>query len=387
MGNWVPHLALVPSGAAALVSSRAIRLGVPSFRCRMSYSSRIDDPSSELSPRPVAGDELLPPVEPPNAGFIIQLFVIPAVIVMLIVAVWLTVSWLVHRTRPQDLIQGLEGSGVSRWQKASELADILRNERFADFKRDETASSSLAAILTREIGVAGGDGSGMEGESVKLRFFLCRALGEFETVAGIDALVLAAQTNRDPAEQLVRRGAVQGLAMRAFHRRESMQEEELAGSPIEETLLRLASDEDGLIRSETAFALGRVGTSAALEKLVALVGDPYADTRYNAAVALAHHGNAVGVDVLAEMLEPLPLASAKEEPDRAAQVLKRSTILKGAMKAALELKQRNTSANLTPVVKSLRELAEADETTLEAALIPREGVSAATSTLEALAAE
>ena len=187
----------------------------------MSYAPPpVDDPTAPQSgPRPLAGDEFMPPVEPPSAGFIIQLFVVPAVIVLLIVAVWLTVSWLVHRTRPQDLIQGLEGSGVARWQKASELADILRNERFADFKRNKEAASRLADNLRREIEAANVAG-GMDGESVMLRFFLCRALGEFEVSDGMDALILAAVTNRDPAEQLVRRGAVQAIAMRAFKLRE-----------------------------------------------------------------------------------------------------------------------------------------------------------------------
>jgi HEAT repeat protein len=345
-----------------------------------------DDPNAPSMPRPITGDELLPPVEPPSAGFIIQLFVIPAVIVMLIVGVWLTVSWLVHRTRPQDLVQGLRGTGVARWQKASELADILRNERFADFRRDEASAASLADILKREIEAAG-DGKGFDGEAVMLRFFLCRALGEFETTAGIDALVLAANTNRDPAEQLVRRGAVQGLAMRAFHAVESEQAATLEDSPIEEALLRLASDEDPVIRSEAAFALGRIGTPAALEKLAVLVGDPHADTRYNAAVALAHRGNAAGVNVLAEMLEPVSLASAKEEPDAAAQVRKRTTILRNAMKAARELKKQNPLARLDPIEMSLRELAEADEKTLEAALILRGAASEAKTTLEALASE
>ena len=46
--------------------------------------------------RAAAGDDLLPPVEPPSAGFIIQLFVVPALIVLVIVSVWFTFSWLVR---------------------------------------------------------------------------------------------------------------------------------------------------------------------------------------------------------------------------------------------------------------------------------------------------
>jgi len=325
----------------------------------------------------------MPPVEPPSAGFIIQLFVVPALIVLLIVALWLTVSWLVHRTRPQDLIQGLEGSGVARWQKASELADILRNERFADFKRDKEAASRLADNLRREIEAANVAG-GMDGESVMLRFFLCRALGEFEVTDGMDALVLAAETNRDPAEQLVRRGAVQAIAMRAFKLREQGSAESLSDPKLEAVLLRLSEDKDALIRSETAYALGRIGTPVCIERLEVLIGDPHADTRYNAAVALAHEGKAAAAGMLAEMIEPVALASALEEPDPPSRVRKRATILHNAMEAAEALAKKNPTADLTAIKESLQSLADVNEAALEKALIPRGAVSAAKRTLETL---
>jgi hypothetical protein len=57
------------------------------------------------------------------------------------------------------------------------------------------------------------------------------------------------------------------------------------------------------------------------------------------------------------------------------------------MKAARELKKQNPSARLDPIEMSLRELAEADEKTLEAALILRGAASEAKTTLEALASE
>jgi hypothetical protein len=46
----------------------------------MSYSS---PPRDGLSP-----DDALPPVEPPSAGFIIQLFVVPGIIVVVVVMIW-----------------------------------------------------------------------------------------------------------------------------------------------------------------------------------------------------------------------------------------------------------------------------------------------------------
>src|SRR5439155_23866789 len=56
---------------------------------RMNDSSLFSNEHRTIESRPPLGEELLPPVEPPSARFIIQLFVVPALIVALIVAVWL----------------------------------------------------------------------------------------------------------------------------------------------------------------------------------------------------------------------------------------------------------------------------------------------------------
>ena len=97
-----------------------------------------------------SADDNLPPVEPPSARFIIQLFVVPAVIVVLVVGIWIVVTSFVHRAmmRPEDVIQGLESSSVARWQRASELADLLRNDRFAEFRAIARQRSSWPKFWT-----------------------------------------------------------------------------------------------------------------------------------------------------------------------------------------------------------------------------------------------
>src|SRR5688572_9788255 len=78
--------------------------------------------------RSASGLDHLPPVEPPNARFLIQLFLIPLIIVMIIVAVWLMFSWLAHLgSDPKTLITDLKRLNQSSWQKAMTLADLLRN--------------------------------------------------------------------------------------------------------------------------------------------------------------------------------------------------------------------------------------------------------------------
>ena len=80
-------------------------------------------------------DESLPPVEPPSAGFILQLFIVPAVMVVIIVLVWLMFNWLAHMgSDPQDYVAALRRGNVARWQAAVNLANAMRSN--AKLKQD-----------------------------------------------------------------------------------------------------------------------------------------------------------------------------------------------------------------------------------------------------------
>jgi HEAT repeats len=332
----------------------------------------------------VSGDDLLPPVEPPSAGFILQLFVVPALIVLLVVGVWLSFSWLVHRSQPKDLIQGLQSSRVARWQRASELADMLRNEHNEQLKTDTSAAVQLADILNQEIDRAGDQG-GMDNESVTLRYFLCRALGEFHVPDTLDVLLKAAKTNRDPREQIVRQGAIEAIAVLSFNLRQLDPPQELPSAELDQTLAQLANDPDDAIRSTTAYALGRIASPGSVAQLEVLVDDPDADTRYNAAVALAHQGNAKSVETLAEMLDFTEPSSVVKEPEPGDQLAKRTLIISNAMDAARELAAKNPDANLSEITAALEKLMNADASQLQKTMInPRRVTSAAASTLKDL---
>ncbi len=341
------------------------------------------EPNQNSAP---AGDDLLPPVEPPSAGFIIQLFVVPALIVIVIVAVWLTFTSLVRRTSPDKVIQGLEyGPSIARWQRASELADMLRNERFADFKRSAEAAEHVARILDREIDRAG-MGGGMQEEEVTLRYFLARALGEFEVNNGIGVLLKAAETRRDPREQIVRHGALEAIAVRAYNLQQHDPPQEISHPALDETLSLLAGDEEPATRSKTAYALGQIGTPAAIERLEPMVDDPDADTRYNAAVALAHHGNASAVETLAEMLDLEESAGVRGETNEQNRAYKRAVIVANAIEAAQTLARQNSDADLSPVIEALQAIATADSDTLARAQLPPRAAFDAQRAIEVIAA-
>src|SRR6476660_8909137 len=207
----------------------------------MNDSSLFPNQPQKIASRPPLGEDLLPPVEQPSARFIIQLFVVPALIVMLIVAGWLSFNWLVRSTQlgPDKLIQGIEdGPNVARWQRARELADLLHDKRYPQFRQSQDSAAHLARILDREI-----EQGDMKDDDIEYRKYLAGALGEFDVQEGTDVLLKAAKTNR------------------------------------ESNLNQLATDADPRIRFQTAYALGQLGTPAAIERLEAMVNDPDSDTR------------------------------------------------------------------------------------------------------------
>ena len=75
--------------------------------------------------------EELPPVTPPSAGFIVQLFLIPALIVMAVVAVWALFGKLADSDNDwKQLATELSSSNEHRrWRAALGLAQLLQNEQ------------------------------------------------------------------------------------------------------------------------------------------------------------------------------------------------------------------------------------------------------------------
>src|SRR4051794_9412790 len=115
----------------------------------------------------------LPPVEPPSAGFIIQLFVLPAVIVAVVIVVWLLFGKLAGGERdPMDYVRTIrEGNTHQSYRAAFELASLIRNDRRVAEDRH----------LLGELTVALNEALDHPGDEPRLPQYLALTLGAFQT--------------------------------------------------------------------------------------------------------------------------------------------------------------------------------------------------------------
>jgi len=262
------------------------------------------------SQRRLSADDALPPVEPPSAAFLVQLFLVPGLIVAIIVCVWLAFHWLAHLGNdPQAYVRTLQRDNEGRWQAALNLANDLRGPGGSALKQDESLARELGRILTEEAT------SGRSGEqSETLRAYLCRALGEFAVPAAAAPLVDRVGDASDPQTA---RAAVEALAVLATNL-------VAAGRSLSEAdgvtaaVVDASRSDDVPLRSAAAFTLGVLGGESATERLLTLAGDTIDDIRFNAALGLARQGRVEAYDGLGEMLA-LPDLPTPRDADAAAQ--------------------------------------------------------------------
>jgi hypothetical protein len=333
----------------------------------------------------------LPPVAPPTATFILQLFLIPLLIVSIVVLLWLLFGWLAHigHDNASDLVRGIERGDNSSGQLAFELAGLLRSPdpKYDALRRDAAVAGRLAAFLDRDLAEPL---TRADEKRVMRRMYLCRILGEFHVPAGLDVLMRAAKEDRDPVDVEIRFSAIEAIASLADH----CGPESFQTGPVMDLLLETSRTSDNSsdsaadstagdaalyrpraeLRAVAAYALGVIGGEQATERLTQMLHDTYPNARFNAATGLARHGNAECIGVLREMLDPDNELAVKDEANPNVRARKRTTVLLNGIKATLHLAQANPSADLTSLKQSLQSLANSP---LEKVLIDRSSVKAA----------
>jgi len=276
--------------------------------------------------RPLAPHDSLPPVEPPSAAFLVQLFLVPGLIVAIIVCVWLAFHWLAHLGNdPQAYVRTLRRDNEGRWQAALNLANDLRGPGGAALKADEPLATELGRILADEVK------SGRRGEqSQTLRVYLCRALGEFSIPAAAEPLIEQA---RDVSDPQTARAAVEALSVLATN---LVAAGRAPANPaaLTEAVIAASRSDDQPLKSAAGFTLGVVGGPGAVERLIELSGDAADDVRFNAALGLARQGRDEALDGLVQMLSLPDLPAPADADDAAAQSqrYKRALIVVNALR-------------------------------------------------------
>jgi len=260
--------------------------------------------------RPLSADDALPPVEPPSAAFLVQLFLVPGLIVSIIVCVWLAFHWLAHLGNdPQAYVRTLQRANEGRWQAALNLANDLRGPGSGALKQDEPLARELGRILSEEV-VSGRSGE----QSETLRVYLCRALGEFAVPAAAAPLV---ERIADASDPQTARAAVEALAV--------LQANLVAAgrdftdpAAVAAAVIAASQSDDAPLQSAAAFTLGVLGGEASVERLLTLANATNDDVRFNAALGLARQGRTEAYEGLGEMLA-LPDTAPGPGDDAAAQ--------------------------------------------------------------------
>ena len=324
-------------------------------------SSASPHSSPETPVAAISAADTLPEIKPPTAGFIMQLFVVPALIVSVIILVWVLFSWLAQAGgNPHGYVEGINRGAKNSWLLANNLAQDL--QAHPEYKQDRELAKKLATMLSDRLEDDLPKNSDedleyahVEENEIRLRMFLCRAMGEFLVAEEILPVLLdAARPHRDDNQLEVRLAALEAIALLAENVRET---EPLDPAQVMPMLTLAAEDESHRVGERAAFALATLGGDEAiaqLKELLIVVNHP--NVRYNAATGLARHGDPACIEVLVEMLDPEEDAGVIVEKQPKRREEKRATNIKNALKAVDLMAKQNADHDLSALKEAVENL-------------------------------
>lgn len=280
--------------------------------------------------------EELPPVQPPSASYIIQLFLIPALIVMAVIGVWALFGKLADSdTNWQQLVSELNQNEHRRWRAALGLAQLLQNQNSQPDANGLVLAEQpvLADALTDLLKQSLESRTTLE-DDIKQQEFLARTLGSLRNDSRVlPTLGYALSPEWDPE---VRKSSLMALAMiagrhfedRAASSGAAVVDTGANGEPVymldapltkptitDESVMKALNlavqDEQPSIRHLAGYVLALVSGEEAMQQLKLMLLDGNAMARANAAVGLARNGLTDGVPALIELLQ-----QGAAEPDR-----------------------------------------------------------------------
>ena len=308
-----------------------------------------DAPESDFARLP----EELPPVQPPSAGFIAQLFLVPGLIVMAIVVVWLLISrmasveqdWrsLVNDIQsPQDHIRSRGIFGLGQ-QLAAEQNSTLPGPKLRD---NPDIAQQLADYLKKELKTSAANEA-----TIKQQAILSRTLGLFhhpEIV--LPALSQAIHADHDLEVRKNALGSIAVLAGRALEEKKPLNLD-----LIQPAVMEAAGDPAPLVRQLATFVLGLLPGAVSQQKLQVLLVDSDLSTRVNAAIGLARQDSAAGFDVFVQVLQD---ATAKPATVGSPEEFTQFSQIKNSLAALDKVKSKLTDAQRTKLITILAPMSQ-----------------------------
>ena len=121
----------------------------------------------------------LPPVEAPSAGFVVQLFVIPAAVVVVVIIVWLLFGKLAGgEHNPMEYVRQLR-LPTANWRSAYELASLIQND--PTIAADPKLVGELTDLFSHELDRIEDP---KQQEDPRLAQYLALTMGSFRTLDG-----------------------------------------------------------------------------------------------------------------------------------------------------------------------------------------------------------
>jgi HEAT repeat protein len=271
-------------------------------------------------------DPPLPPVQPPSAGFIVQLFVVPALIVLAVVGVWALFGKIASSDEDwRELVEDIRNTNEHRrWRGANGLATLLlRDQQLGDDGQHLATNPDIARALV-DLFDEGLNRHSKRDDDLKQEAFLARTLGLLDTQATV---LPALQHGMKPEQDReIRKNCIASIAVIAY--RADERNDAVKSPALVEDLVATTSDADSLIRDTATYALGLVNSPVSRERLAVLVASGDVNTRVNAAVGLARQKSTAGLPVFKEILKTGTAAAGDlEAPGQAEALLSLKNVL------------------------------------------------------------
>lgn len=269
------------------------------------------------------------PVSPLTAApsLAVQFFLIPLTVVAVVVAIYGGFRMMVAEERsPEEYLNEVRAGGRDRrWPAAYELSRLM------DDPDVEARFPDLAPALLRTF-------VDSEEDDPRVRRYLALAIGRLQSPpAGAVAQLTEALDDPD-TETLI--SVVWALAS-------------LGDEAVVPSVVSMYQSTDSGVRKMAVYALGVLPDDGAHTTLRAALDDPVADVQWNAAVALARHGDARGIRVLRRMLDRAHVSGLVTASETLNDPV--SEVMISGLRAVAALADAGTAEDLHPSVVALAE--------------------------------